>query len=294
MPHANGGCGLAPAREADGCRILHRLEVREGPTGEGDADAPFVASVVDVETTGIDHERDAVIQLALRRFRYDRAGVITRIDRPYSWLEDPGRSIPPEITRMTGISDEMVRGQEIDAGAVERMLRNSAVVIAHNAEFDRKWIERRVPEAAGLAWACSMAEIDWQARGFDGRKLGFLVMQCGWWFEAHRADADVDAVIALLRHRFDDGRTALQDLVETAAEPSWIVRARGAAFEVKDRLRGRGYRWDADRKVWSKHVREADRIAEEFWLAGHVYSAEARPRALGPDLERVDCWTRYA
>ena len=46
MPHANGGSGLAPVREADGCRILHRLEVREGPTGEGDADAPFVAAIV--------------------------------------------------------------------------------------------------------------------------------------------------------------------------------------------------------------------------------------------------------
>ncbi|MBA2918748.1 DNA polymerase III subunit epsilon [Sphingomonas sp. MAH-20] len=294
MPHANGGCGVAPVREADGCRILHRLEIREGPTGEGDTDAPFVAAIVDVETTGIDHEQDAIIQLGLRRFRFDRSGVVTKIDRPYSWLEDPGRPIPPEITRLTGITDAMVAGHEIDAGAVERMLTNSAIVIAHNSAFDRKWIERRMPAAAGLAWACSMADVDWQARGFDGCKLGFLVMQCGWWFEAHRADADVDAVIALLRHRFDDGRTALQELLETAAEPSWIVRARGAAFEQKNRLRARGYRWDADRKVWWKHVRDGERVAEEFWLAGHVYSAEARPRVLGPDFERVDCWRRYA
>ena len=98
--------GDIPPSVTQDCRILRRVEVREGPTGEGDpADAPFVGIAIDVETTGLTHSDDRIIELALRRFRYDRNGVITNIDRPYSWLEDPGRPLQPEIVRLTGLTD---------------------------------------------------------------------------------------------------------------------------------------------------------------------------------------------
>ncbi len=230
-------------------RVLRRLELASGHTGLGTRDAPFIGLAIDVETTGRDPGRDQVIELALRRFRYDRAGLIVAIDRSYSWLEDPGRPISVEIAQLTGLTDSDLENQVIDDGAAVRLLRSADVVVAHNAGFDRKFVERRLPEAAGLAWACSCSEIEWRTHGFDGRSLGWLLGQIGLFHGGHRAAADVDAVIALLQHRFGEGRTALDELVERAERDSWIVRARGAAYEVKDLLRDRGYRWDPERKV---------------------------------------------
>lgn len=66
-------------------RLLRRLDVREGETGVGGRVDTFIGVAVDCETTGIGDE-DAIIELALRRFRVDPAGVIVKIDRPYSWL----------------------------------------------------------------------------------------------------------------------------------------------------------------------------------------------------------------
>ena len=276
-------------------RVLRRLEVKEGFTGEGVDEGASVCAVVDVETTGLDIELDAMIQFAMRRFRFDADGVITRIGACHSFLEDPGRPIPPEITRLTGIADVDVAGRSFPGGKIESVLRNVTIVTAHNASFDRKWVEKRFPGAAGLAWSCSMEDVPWQRRGFDGRKLGFLGMQCGFFFDAHRADVDVDAVVALLGHRFaDDDRTALDVMMENARADTWLITAVGAAFEVKDRLRARGYRWNAPRKVWAKEVRDDERLAEEFWLAAHVYSAEAKPRCLEPRIERRTRWERYA
>lgn len=139
-----------------------------------------------------------------------------------------------------------------------------------------------------------MADIDWPRRGFDGRKLGFLGVQCGFFYDAHRADVDVDAVVALLGHRFDDDRTAMSVMMDSANADSWFVRAWGAAFEVKDRLRVRGYRWNAKEKVWCREIRDEDRLAEEFWLAANIYTAEAQPRAMQPAFERRTRWQRYA
>lgn len=163
--------------------------------------------------------------------------------------------------------------------------------------FQRGWIESsKVPEAAGLAWCCSCNDIDWRANGFDGRSLGWLLAQSGYFHGAHRAEDDVDAVIQILRQNMPDGTTALAQMLTTARAPSWRFRAVGASFEVKDLLRLRGYRWDAasNPKCWWREVPDARRAEEEWWLASHVYSMEANPRALGPIIERLTWRERYA
>ena len=294
MSFINGSVGAAPAVEERGdVRVLHRINVCEGPTGDGTEKGPHVAIVIDVETTGLDFERDAIIELAARRFRYNADGIITHIDRGYEWVEDPGTPISPEITALTGLSDSDVVGRSIDTDGATRLLQSASIVIAHHSRFDRRWVERRLDGACGLAWACSMEQIDWSARGFDGRSLGYLLCQAGWFHDGHRARADVDAVIQLLRHQFDDGRTALALLLDRTKSPSWIVRAVGADFSVKDALRGRGYRWDPARKVWSTEVHDDDRMREEFWLAANIYTSEARPKALGPTFEEINATTRF-
>ena len=287
MTHANG----STERQDDYVRILNRLIITGGPTGEGDASRTSIAAVLDVETTGKDPNEDRIIELAARRFRFDAAGVITDIGQSYSWLEDPGRDLEPEIVRLTGLTDADLAGKCIDEQTALTILTSADVIIAHNAGFDRKFVEARLPEAEGLPWACSCREIDWPERGFDGRSLGWLLSQCGWFHDGHRAADDVDAVIGLLRHRNADGRTALQEMMESASTPGWIVRAVGANFGVKDQLKARGYRWDTGRSAWFKEVPERDRLAEEFWLACNVYQPSARPRCHQPELEPID-WTR--
>lgn len=284
---------LCAVNDEDDVRLLRRLDVREGETGVGGRIDTTIGVVVDVETTGIGNE-DVVIELALRRFRADRDGVIVKIDRPYSWLEDPGRELPADIVRLTGLTDADIAGQVIDDEAAVRLLRSADFVCAHNAKFDRGHIERRLPDAAALPWTCSCADIDWRASGFDGRSLGWLLAQVGYFHGAHRAGDDVDAVIALLQHGLPGGGTALAEMLATARAPSWRFRAIGAAFELKDQLRARGYRWDAVSKTWGREVPDARRCEEEWWLAGHVYSADANPKALGPAIDSITWRERYA
>jgi len=286
---------LCAVNGEDDMRLLRRLDVQEGATGVGGRVDTTIGVVVDVETSGLGDD-DVVIELALRRFRADPDGVIVKIDRRYSWVEDPGRDLPADIVRLTGLTDADVAGKAIDDETAVRLLKSADFVCAHNARFDRAHVERRLPEAAGLAWTCSCADIDWRAAGYDGRSLGWLLAQSGYFHGAHRAVDDVDAVIQILRQELPGGGTALAEMLATARAPSWRFRAVGAAFELKDALRLRGYRWDAagDPKCWWREVPDARRTEEEWWLAGHVYSVGAKPRALGPIVERVTWRERYA
>ncbi|MGI4732231.1 MAG: 3'-5' exonuclease [Janthinobacterium lividum] len=279
---------------SDDYQLLRRLELREGYTNVGRRDGTSIAVVLDTETTGVGDD-DAIVELAIRRIRFDPDGVIVSIDKPYAWLEDPGRELPADVAKLTGITDAELAGQSIDDAAAMRLLKSAEFVCAHNARFDLGMLVRRLPDAVGLAWACSQNDVDWRAAGFDGgRSLGWLLSRIGLFHGAHRAVDDVNAVIALLGHRLPSGRTALAEMVETARAPSWRFRAVGAAFEVKDMLKARGYRWNAEAKEWRREVRDADRSAEEWWLAGQIYAVGARPRTLAPIVERVTWRERYA
>lgn len=276
-------------------RVLHPLRLHEGSTGLGTGRGPHVGVAIDVETTSLDVNTGKIIELAIRRFRYDAGGLITDIDEAFEWREDPGEPLHPDISALTGLTDADLAGREIDEDDATRLLTSASFVVAHNSSFDRAWVERRLPGAAGLNWCCSMRQIDWRARGFDGRVLGYLLLQRGFYHCGHRASADVDALIEMLRHEDAYGRTALSEMIETGAKPSWIVRARGAHFDLKDTLRARGYRWDAapDCRVWWREIPDDALVPEQFWLAANVYAANANPKALCPEVVRVTPRTRF-
>lgn len=284
-----GAEALAGALEAlPDYRVLRRLEPlsRSGPP----RDRAWSGVVLDVETTGLSCAENVVIELAMQRVGADAQGRIVETGRPQRWLEDPGFALPEEIVRLTGISDAAVWGRSINEAVATSMLLDADFVVAHNAGFDRGFVEARLPGAAGRPWICSMRDVDWRAAGFEGRALSHLVSQVGWFYSAHRADVDVAALVRLLDHR-PVGRvgTVLLEAIETARRPTWIVEAVGAPFAAKDLLRARGYRWRADARHWWREVAE-DRLSEErTWCAREVYGAGG-----GPDCRRVDWTTRYA
>jgi DNA polymerase-3 subunit epsilon len=73
-------------------RVIRRLKPRT-EYHPPDDNPKLIAAVVDVETTGIDPERDKIIELGMCVFEYGRQdGRIYRVIGSWNWLEDPGIS----------------------------------------------------------------------------------------------------------------------------------------------------------------------------------------------------------
>jgi DNA polymerase-3 subunit epsilon len=275
-------------------RILRRL----GSQTEyhlADNSSKLVAAVVDVETTGTNPDRDKIIETGICLFEYDRHnGRIYKVLGSWEWFEDPGFSIPPEITTITGITDEMVAGHSIDDRAVNDLLARVVLIIAHNATFDRRFLERRLPAFAIKHWACSRSDIDWKAEGIRSSSLEFVAYSLGFFHDGHRATSDCRATLHMLARPLPStGRLALQALLEKARTPIWRLWARDRAIETKEMLKRRGYAWSPGEfgrpRCWYRDVSDADKAAEVIWLRANVIEPDQAVWAL-----RITARDRYS
>tara|TARA_A100001391_G_scaffold65878_6_gene41529 strand:+ start:3729 stop:4523 length:795 start_codon:yes stop_codon:yes gene_type:complete len=250
--------------------------------------------LIDVETTGLDPQKDEIIELAMIEFTYSHDGRVFEIGRSFQRFQEPSAPIAAEITRITGITNAMVAGQKIDVTEVDAFASPAALVIAHNAAFDRRFAERLSDVFATKPWACSMTQIDWAADGFEGTKLSYLAAGAGFFYDRHRAEQDCRAVIELLATTLPiSNRTALACLLERARQPSWRIWAENSPYELKDPLKARGYRWNGDSnpnpRAWYIDVEDGKREAEINYLRKEIYLRDVELL-----VHRIDAYNRFA
>ena len=260
-------------------RILRRVSALSDFPLSDACDGPIRrVAIVDTETTGTDPDCDEIIDIAVVIIKVDGRGQVVGIERTGQALRDPGMPIPEHITLLTGITDEDVQDKTIDLDRLEAMLASADVRIAHNATFDIAFIERLLPGLAGAAWACSARDFDWLRAGFDGCKLGHVLMQIGRFNLGHRAMADVVSLLHVLAHRLADGSRILEAILATAEQPSLRIEATGAPFDKRSILKSRGYRWDPVARVWWAEIAEHEETSETLWLHREVIPWGPTPR----------------
>lgn len=255
-------------------RVLRRLTPRKLITPELAGQKLCRGVVLDTETTGFDVANDRVIELGMLLFEFDPiSGAVHQVLEVFDELEDPGFEIPPASIAVHHITDGMVRGKRIDDAQVASFLKNVDVVIAHNAAFDRPFVEARWPVFETLHWGCSIKDIDWREEGFGSAKLEYLLSTQGFFYEAHRAETDCWALIALLNQVLPQSQqTALLALLEKLNQAQQKVYAINSPFETKDMLKARGYRWSPELRCWSRVVASAPDMQQELaWLKKNVY-----------------------
>jgi len=249
------------------------------PVSEKRSPADKLAVVVDVETTGLSADRDRVIQLAIRPFYYSEESFsVTGVAKKIVFFNDPGEPIREEITKITGITDEDVKGHSIDWEWVKGALERPEFVISHNAKFDRSFIESELA-LAGLThlqdsiWCCSLKQVDWSTISpfkVPSKALEVLCAWTGFFYDSHQADADIDALLHLLREQ-----SKLEELIKNGSSPEYRVYAVNSPRELNSELKRRWFRWDPNLVQWWKAF-DAEEAADEEceWLSENITGCE--------------------
>jgi DNA polymerase-3 subunit epsilon len=156
--------------------------------------------VLDFETTGLVPARDRTIEVAVTLL-VDHQPVDT-----FCRLMHPGFALPSFITSLTGITDQMLRGQprpEEVMPALHRFVRGLPIV-AHNASFDRAFLHAELARA-GLQpeseFLCTMRLARRLAPGLPSYRLDTLVdalqVRPPSARQFHRSLADVNHTVAI-------------------------------------------------------------------------------------------------
>lgn len=248
----------------------------------------LIGSTIDVETSGLSPAKDKIIELGIRQFKYHRTtGEVLALTREYSSFQDPGEPISDEVSLLTGITNEMIQGKNIDWNEADSLLKESSLIIAHNAAFDRPFIEQHSKVSPEKIWGCSFKQMDWGVKGFTTQKLDALGIYHGIFTDSHRALNDSDALLYLLSQKDQKlGSPYFLELMNAANRSSVHVIASNSPFESKDLLKQRSYRWDGYNKFWSKHISLDDLVAEIEWLEKNIYKGKFRGRYV--EIKPVD------
>ena len=229
--------------------------------------------IIDLETTGLDRDEDEIIEIAMKLIQVSKTKIEQlKVVDAYESFQDPGIVITEESTRIHGITNDMVQGHQIDWMQVESILNNSQLIIAHNARFDRSFIDKKLELSKDKIWACSVNDIDWEKRNFSSKKQEMLCIWHGFYYDSHRAMIDVDALIFLLTHPSYESHHPILELIHNAKKPMCLIEATHAKYEFKNILKKRRYRWNADNKVWYTFVKNDEIDDERLWLTDNVYN----------------------
>lgn len=141
------------------------------------------------------------------------------------------------------------------------------VIVAHNAQFDRSFVQaavnnlgdvQRFESLVSKPYVCTRSDFLWEGGGDGGgRKLVEIALALGLGVaSAHRALADVDLMSRIFTRLHERG-VSLPELFKKAARPKKRFVAM-VSFEMKHLAKEAGFAWSPDRKEWWRMIPPED------------------------------------
>lgn len=136
---------------------------------------PVVVAFLDTETTGLG-ERDEVVSLGivLAEVVLPKGHLLREMEAFYS-VREPSVPINPGAQAVHGLSAEALKGKAFDLPYIRSLIDQADVLVAHNASFDRRMLERLIPDVAKWPWRCSYRQVGWP-EGLANKKLDTICM----------------------------------------------------------------------------------------------------------------------
>lgn len=165
-------------------------------------------SVVDIETTGGTARTHKIIEVAI--VTMDAGGIIDK----YATLINPNQFIPPFITSLTGITNELVEDAPIFSDVADEILRRTEgrIFVAHNVNFDYNFLKKEFNEIGVKFDRKKLCTVRLAKKIFPGYRsygLGALTNQLGITIDdRHRALGDAlatgEVMELLIKHDHND------------------------------------------------------------------------------------------
>lgn len=247
--------------QSDGTIILNPFQTI---TLNNDNDEFVKVLVIDVETNGLDCQKNHIIELGYVKLEISKkTGLVQKVLSKYSCLQEITEPLSVNIIKITGITDEDLKGQSIDWNLLNEDVKDVDFCVAHNSNFDRPFVESKIKNLRDKKWLCSYNDISWDDWDFPKKSQEALCEYHGFYFVGHRAVNDVEALSELLQKTNpNEDKTYFLSLIEKMNSIEHLVVARNTPFESRIVLKECNFLWEPNHKFWYKYIGNKNELDE--------------------------------
>ncbi len=101
-------------RQSGEYRVIHRYQKPKGYNVASPNNKKLIGVFLDIESTGLSHTIDKLLELGMVKFEYTEDARIFNLLEEFNGYQDPKIPIPEHITKLTGITDDMVKDHSIE------------------------------------------------------------------------------------------------------------------------------------------------------------------------------------
>jgi len=212
----------------------------------------MIVAGLDLEATGLDKVKDRPIEVGVSLWttKLNRS-----LDTRAFLVQSDGVAVTDEITEITGINQKMCDAfgytpEEAYDEMVYFVDRAEAIVAFNGVRFDvpmcQQWAKRLQKEFPDKQVIDPYTDLPMR-----GQELITMCAKMGIAYDPHEAGADVSAMLRLM------GKFDFDVVLTRAKSPTTVVQSLQGRHE-NDKAKKHKFRWNPDRKIWWKAVKEID------------------------------------
>jgi DNA polymerase III subunit epsilon len=220
-------------------------------------------TILDLETTGLDPEKDEVIEIGAILYSVKHQTVLQQASTLFPVKENPQEHINKISVCASNVSESVDLIRNEVSSLFSGMFSWSNYLIAHNAAFDKQWrtgiheIDFWFQENP---WLCTLNDFIWPRNSKPSNLITTALNHGIGVTKAHRALSDCQ-LIAELFDRTEDLQGLFEREIARSNEPRYLVIAQ-VDYDSRQLAKDFNFYWefykDTPKKVWQKELRESD------------------------------------
>ena len=214
--------------------------------------------ILDTETSGLDEHKNEIIEVGCILFHLASKSVLSQLSFLLPVNENEAQfvnGIDPVITKISQPWEESIN-------LFMKLVESSDLIIAHNAEFDKKWFGKgRLPKI-NKKWVCSLEDINWSFK--KSLKMRPSVTDLALSFDIpvwklHRALSDCFYLSEVFKKCVN-----LEEMLIKASVPRSLYKAI-VSYEDRALAKKAGFLWNGPvNGAWARKLTEEELIELDF------------------------------